>query len=479
MRVFLKLLPRFAVSTITIVIILLAGEYYVRNYVIMSHNLAHTLMAKRWTERYWGTPNNLGYRDRNWTPEDVEGQTRILVTGDSFAEGFGIKDLENRFANVLNSELGDDYAVMVAAASGWELSSELLAIHRFPYDADALVLSYYINDIDGSCSTLTDLDLLPSSLADPPGMLNDLVQTSHLADYLWWNFFARQQIGEVFSTWSDNVEACYNDELVWQYHEAELLGIYNWTRLRGIPLAVVIFPDMVNLDRLRPELARVQQFFSEHDVPVIALAEEWRAYSVSDRVASPFDAHAGELPHRDVGEALAQLDILRNPSHTDFTPTLEALLTPTAYDAYRAYIASDDPFEATDVVFMPGTDANISLELSTVAANLAVLNPNLPESEIHKIFDWLRTWERMQSESDLDLSEAQAAALTQWRESKLADDLRAAGIDYVFTDSYWDAWLTEESYANLYQSDGYESIHEWGTYTSAVYYRLVRVADAP
>ena len=95
------------VSYATILLLLAVGEAYFR---FVHADSEGRLASNNWTARYWHT-NSLGYRDREWTPEDWVDKTTIAVVGDSFAAGWGINDPADRFPDVLAARLGDEYAV--------------------------------------------------------------------------------------------------------------------------------------------------------------------------------------------------------------------------------------------------------------------------------------------------------------------------------------------------------------------------------
>ena len=83
-----------------------AGRFFFRYFYAESENV-FTGASLNWLARYWHE-NSLGYRDREWTPEDLAGKQTILVTGDSFAAGWGINDPADRFGDVLAQHLGDE-----------------------------------------------------------------------------------------------------------------------------------------------------------------------------------------------------------------------------------------------------------------------------------------------------------------------------------------------------------------------------------
>ena len=72
-------------------------------------------------------------------------------------------------------------------------------------------------------------------------------------------------------------------------------------------------------------------------------------------------------------------------------------------------------------------------------------------------------------------SGAAAEALAAWERSRLPDDLRAAGVDYLLVDHAWWAGLSEAERAVLSDPAQYEPVREWRV--EYVFVRLLRVGD--
>ncbi len=68
-----------------------------------------------------------------------------------------------------------------------------------------------------------------------------------------------------------------------------------------------------------------------------------------------------------------------------------------------------------------------------------------------------------------------AEALAAWGRSRRADDLRAAGVDYLLVDHNWWAGLSEDERAVLADLAQYEPVREWRVET--VFVRLLRVRE--
>src|SRR5688572_28969399 len=75
------------VTWLTVGVIAGAGEAYFRfAYAASDTPMQWTLAGKNWIERYMHY-NSLGFRDREWTPEELADKTVIFAVGDSFTEG--------------------------------------------------------------------------------------------------------------------------------------------------------------------------------------------------------------------------------------------------------------------------------------------------------------------------------------------------------------------------------------------------------
>jgi hypothetical protein len=75
--------------------------------------------------RYRIDVNSLGLRDRDIEVEKPRGTHRVLVLGDSFAFGVGLK-VGERFSDLLNHSLPGDVEVINAGVPGWGTDQEML-----------------------------------------------------------------------------------------------------------------------------------------------------------------------------------------------------------------------------------------------------------------------------------------------------------------------------------------------------------------
>jgi lysophospholipase L1-like esterase len=96
--------------------------------------------------------NSRGYLDYEHQYEKPPGTFRIVIIGDSVAQGQGLK-VEESFGRVLERTLNDlsaqnKFEVIVLARSGYSTSQELVLLEKeaFLYDPDLIIWSYVLND---------------------------------------------------------------------------------------------------------------------------------------------------------------------------------------------------------------------------------------------------------------------------------------------------------------------------------------------
>ena len=107
-------------------------------------------------ERIPGTcgANLKGYRDYNYSIEKDEGGYRIVVIGDSIADGHGLP-MDKSFPKVLEKDLnrdvnraGSTFEVISLALNGYSTAQELFVLENraFHYQPNLIVWSYVLND---------------------------------------------------------------------------------------------------------------------------------------------------------------------------------------------------------------------------------------------------------------------------------------------------------------------------------------------
>ncbi len=273
-----------------------AGEIYFRYFFAESENVT-TYASLNWLERYFHK-NSLGFRDREWTPADYAGKKTILVTGDSFTAGWGIKDPADRWSDVLAQHLGDGYAVINLGVYGTATPEQLNILKSYPLkNPDVVIMQYFLNDIDYA---LLQQGKLPNPQPEPAW-----VGGSYFLDFLWVRLLSRFFDPSYNEDWWGVNYAAYDNYLYWDVHKQEIQDYIDYVDSIHARLIVVIFPNMLDPVRSIAYVDRVAQVFqASGHTEILKLFDQAAAWSPQDRMVSPRDTHPSVAFDHLVGDLL-------------------------------------------------------------------------------------------------------------------------------------------------------------------------------
>ena len=267
-----------------------------------SDSFGFTLASKRWFARHWQPINSMGYRDSDYSLEELPDEHIVLAVGDSFVAGHGIRDYRERFSNVLEGLLGRDWRVLNIAKNGWDTRDELAAIAAFGKQPSAVVLTYYYNDIQNAARA-RGLEA-PVPFDPPPAFAAPLLARSYLLDFVYWRLYRFLTGPEIDRASWEFYEQAYERPDVWNDHAEELLEIVRYTQQEDIALYVVVFPNLRMIERSKAFTAKVAQLLASHGADVIDLAEILEGREPSTLIVNRLDNHPGVALHREVAELL-------------------------------------------------------------------------------------------------------------------------------------------------------------------------------
>ena len=143
------IIVNLAVTSFLLAIVFLLFEAYFRFIYDSTDSLLSTRCCVKWFQKYYHT-NKSGFRDDIEYEKDIPyGKTRITFLGDSFTAGHGIKNIENRFVNIIRGK-NSNYDVHMLAIPGFGSKEELDVLEKAfaeGYKTDIVVLVYFLNDI--------------------------------------------------------------------------------------------------------------------------------------------------------------------------------------------------------------------------------------------------------------------------------------------------------------------------------------------
>lgn len=289
------------VSYLTFVFIFAAAEVYFRWVYAESDGLP-TFASQNWLRRYWHT-NLMGYRDRDWLPEEWESKQKILVIGDSFAAGWGIESTTDRFSDVLARHLGNSSAVINLGKEGASTVEETENLREYPLqNPDIVILQYYLNDIENAALSIgLDPGLNPTQ--NMPSWANE----SFVGNFIYWRLISRfKPEVQGTTTYWNWLYSMYDNATVWDIHHKQLDAFIDQVESRGAQLYIVIFPNMLDPVASIPYVDRVAQAFEARGYGdyVIKLFDQAAEMPLAQRIVSERDAHASAAFNQLVGDLI-------------------------------------------------------------------------------------------------------------------------------------------------------------------------------
>lgn len=240
--------------------------------------------------------NSLGYKDRE--PGEKQGP-RILVLGDSFTEGAGVRR-PDRFSNVLEqlyrNDMDPDLEVFNAGHCGMDTLDEarILAATGDQIAPDVVVVAYVVNDADGQ-------GMRPTGVKPAP-MVKFFLR--RLRSYAFYRLHSRSWRRAPPADEDMFLEQHRIDSPGWQLVTESMEQIAAWAEARSIPAVLVALPVFDDYgERHRPILdqavaaARARGFQARNGI------DDYEG-RLAELAVSDHDSHPGKEAHRITAMAL-------------------------------------------------------------------------------------------------------------------------------------------------------------------------------
>jgi len=237
--------------------------------------------------------NAQGFRGEDFSPERRPGVRRVVLMGDSFAFGIGVKERDTvaaRLARLLSSHASCPVEVLNFGVLGYTTEQEeaLLRKRAVFYSPDLVVVWYFINDphIEG---TIDFLGTKKSPLFFPMAR-----HFSALARLLGSRLTTGISLPALVRTYS---EAYRRDDPRWQEVEQALQRMGRTSRRRHVPIVLFVHPVLVSLDGHYPfaaEHAQVLEAARAAGLAAYDLLEPFAGRRAEDLWVHRSDQHPNE-----------------------------------------------------------------------------------------------------------------------------------------------------------------------------------------
>lgn len=289
----------YSISSILIVFLLLELVF---SFYTPSTNSDIDLSNQIWMKRYFTTTNSLGYRDEE--PKHETNKKNVLVVGDSFVAGHGIK-YDEMFVNILKKDIQDNFNVFNLGVCGSHTDREFDSLLNYPVNPDVIVLCYYHNDIE---SAMINYNFF-TDIKNPRERLSSFsklfVDNSLFINFLF-TLSAKKSISAQFMESEKNDIIAYLHQDLWEYQINALDKFYNYASENNTEFIIVFFPGLGDGIVFTNELAgkKLEQYCNDRGIEFINIYNEIKNIPLKRRVANSLDHHPSAEVNKIVAEKL-------------------------------------------------------------------------------------------------------------------------------------------------------------------------------
>jgi hypothetical protein len=294
-----------SLTVFSLAIIWILIEFSLAHVFIYSDGFGKTLGGKRWRATYSTPINSHGMRDR----EPDLTKRMIYLVGDSFAWGSGIRNIDNRFGNILGNKIGDDYSISNLSKGGAHTGTYLSYIKTFSAKTktkpEKIITSYFINDIIPAAKA-AGVRMPRLDLSAPSGFWGSIVSNSYVANLVYWRI-RRMSTAWEGNKYQDYILESYSNEKAMALHKIELDAIVNEANEMGAKLYFIVWPTLADIKVTEEICDVISRYLRSKGVEVLNIADHFDSEDPSKYVNSSLDAHPNALAHAKAAELLYNL----------------------------------------------------------------------------------------------------------------------------------------------------------------------------
>ena len=261
--------------------------------------------------------NRDGYRDVDHARVPAPGRRRLLLVGDSFAFGVGIRNPDDRFGEQLTRliQKGTDQpweSINVSHGDRHTLEEIEMLADGLTYRPSIVILLYVFNDMDYLASRFPFRPLRRPVVFETP---HGIAQRVHPARIAYWNSFLFQELYARARLLSVRLGdrrrdtdpfAPYRDTAAVRTHVADLARFVSMAQASGANAVIVpLDPMTATDDRARDRYARFVNLVRSANLPIWSLEGVFEGRSLADITVNRLDGHPNALANRLASERVS------------------------------------------------------------------------------------------------------------------------------------------------------------------------------
>jgi lysophospholipase L1-like esterase len=225
------------------------------------------------------------------------GKRRVSFVGDSFTAGHGIKNVDDRFPNLIR-QAHPEWDVHILAKLGWDTGDEVEFMRKTlsdGYQLDVVVLVYCMNDVS---DMMPEVKTMLKEIDAEAKHESWLVRKSYFINLLYYRFKTSHN---PFTTHYYNFVSKGYREPLWTKQKERLTEFRDLVQSHNGRLLVVTFPFLhalgPNYD-LQFAHVELDRFWQQLDVPHLDLLPAFSDIPPGKLIVNRFDPHPNEFASR-------------------------------------------------------------------------------------------------------------------------------------------------------------------------------------
>jgi len=276
-------------------VVFAGGETYYRFFVDRTQGFGGYKLSERWGQRHY-TFNNVQIRDNlNYSSQkEPTKNNRVSFVGDSFTEGLGIKNVDDRFANIIRKKY-PEWEIHCLARRGRDTHTELRFLEfckKNRYQFDFVVLCYCLNDIDYLVPEMKLMEEEANKKIQEAGYFE---RSSYFIN-TWIHAIMPEQSGYVKNYYTYLQQAYSN--AIWKTQTDSLKALSQFVEKQGGQFLAVTFP-FLNSPWKDYRFGFVHQemdsLWKSEGIAHLDLLPLYRRYPAENLVVNSLDAHPNEF----------------------------------------------------------------------------------------------------------------------------------------------------------------------------------------
>lgn len=270
-------------------------------FVPKSHGAGNALSARIWLNKYQKPINSYGFRDK----EPKKNSPAILFVGDSFTEGQGLTDTDERFSNIVGAEF-PKLATINIGKRGLETAKEFKVMTNFiektNIQPEVIVLQYFGNDIDETAfSNGLSFGAKPAYF-NVPSIFKPLIKGSYFLNFIYWML----PQGDA-TAYKEFLQRAYQSDEIFSKHKQDLQLFVDYANQHSIKLVVIVFPFLWNTEESDELYVNsIIHFFEENNATAISVSPLVQDIPVEKRIINVNDSHASKEVNARVAQAILE-----------------------------------------------------------------------------------------------------------------------------------------------------------------------------